>query len=40
MISKRIVDSEYGFFKPVFSLVKQYEAEASTGNRVVPKAST
>ena len=40
IISKRIAASEYGFFKPIFALIKQYEAEASTRSRVVPQAVT
>ena len=40
IISKRIADSEYGFFKPVFSVIKHNEAEASTRSGVVPQAVT
>jgi len=37
MISKRIADSEYGFFKPVFSLIKHNEAQASPRSGLVPQ---
>ena len=39
-ISKRIPDSEYGFFKPVFALLKSNEAEASERSSVLPQAAT
>ena len=39
-ISKRIAASEYGFFKPVFSLIKHNESEASKRSDVAPQVAS